>query len=443
MSTDDDAIDPGLRRTARLLRRVTPRTPEGYRRQARVLNAVTARRRTPGVGSSRVRGDVEVAQRWTTRRDGTPLRLLLVRPAVPRRGVAGVVWIHGGGYAIGTPEQSRATARRLVAATDCVVVLPDYRLSTRAPYPAALDDCYDALLWLRAHAGELGVADDQLVVGGESAGAGLTVAVALRARDRGEVAVAFQLPLYPMLDDRPTASSRDNHAPVWNTATNEGAWDLYLGDLRGGEVPAEAAPSRAADLGGLPPTLTFVGDVEPFHDEVVDFVRRLEAAGVPVLHRVYRGAFHGFDLVAPSARLSREARAFLLDGFRAFSAAHRTPQPGPAAGHGGAAVGRGLTVPASDRLQRLVGPPPGTLELGRDRAATAQRRQEAAGEGDHLPGQVPVVDGAGDEGGGVAEGGPQRPAQPAHQDGVALLHRLALRPCTSPAGPCRASTSAR
>jgi acetyl esterase/lipase len=320
-------VDPGLRRAARLLIRLTPRTPEGYRRQARVLNALARRPRRPGRTSSRVRGDIETAQRWGTRRDGSPLRLLLVRPAVPRDGATGVLWIHGGGYATGTPEQSRATARRLVAATNCVVVLPEYRLSTEAPYPAALDDCHDALMWLRDHAVELGVAEDQLVVGGESAGGGLTAALGLLARDRGEVAIAFQVPIYPMIDDRPTASSRDNHTPVWNTATNDAAWDLYLGDLRGGDVPAYAAPARATDLAGLPPTLTFVGDIEPFHDEVVDHVARLRAAGVPVTSHVYPGAFHGFDLVAPAAPISRRARAFLLDGFRDFTATHRAPQP--------------------------------------------------------------------------------------------------------------------
>ena len=321
------AVDPGLRRTARLWRRLTPRTAAGYRRQVAVMNALTTRRRRAGATTSRVRGAVEVGRRWTTRRDGQPLRLLVVRPAVPRTGVPGVLWIHGGGYAIGAPEQSRATAERLVAATDCVVVLPDYRLSTRAPYPAALHDCYDALLWLRDHAGELGVADDQLVVGGESAGGGLTAAVALLARDRGDVAVAFQVPLYPMIDDRPTASSRDDDAPVWNTATNEAAWDLYLGDLRGGDVPATAAPARATDLRGLPPAITFVGDVEPFHDEVLAHVAALRDAGVPVTSRVFAGAFHGFDIVAPSAPVSREARAFLLDAFRDAVATHRAAQP--------------------------------------------------------------------------------------------------------------------
>jgi acetyl esterase/lipase len=327
MSRSRYPFDPGLERVGRLLSGLTVDTPAGFKRQVRVSQVLTRRRRRPGRESSRIHGDVEVAQRWATRRDGSPLRLVLVRPAVPRRGVPGVLWMHGGGYAMGTPRSGMSTAKRLVAASNAVVVLPDYRLSIEAPYPAAPDDCYDALLWLRDHADELGVADDQVVVGGESAGGGLTAAVTLMARDRGEVAVAFQMPLYPMIDDRPTGSSRDNWTPVWNTNTNNAAWDLYLGELRGGDVPAYAAPARATDLVGLPPTLTFVGDIEPFHDEVVDWCQRLRAAGVPVSYEVYPGAFHGFDLIARSAPVSREARAFLIDGFRDFLSRYRAPQP--------------------------------------------------------------------------------------------------------------------
>lgn len=325
-----DQFDPGLRRAARIAGRLTPGTRQGFQRLVQVSTAVGAvvpRRRGTPARKARVRGDVEVGGRWATRRDGSPLRMVVVRPVVPRPDATGVLWIHGGGYALGSPEISVPTARRLVAATDCVVVLPDYRLSTRQPYPAALDDCYDALLWLRDNADDLSVAVDQLVVGGESAGGGLTAAVTLLARDRGEVAVAFQVPLYPMIDDRPRPSSTGNRSPVWNSATNDAAWDLYLGDLRGGAVPPYAAPARADDLTGLPPTLTFFGDREPFRDEIVDYVTRLEAAGVPVLAQEFAGAFHAFDLMSPNAPVSRRARAFLLDGFRHFSATYRADQP--------------------------------------------------------------------------------------------------------------------
>lgn len=253
---------------------------------------------------------------------GGTLRARVYRPLVangaPRPGpLPALVWLHGGGYAIGVPELDHAMLKRFLVTSPCVVVAPDYRLSIDAPYPAALDDGYDALLWTKAHATELGVRTDQLFVGGNSAGGGLTAALTLLARDRGEVNVAFQMPLYPMLDDRMThPSAVNNTAPVWDSKLNLWAWKLYLGDRFGGEVPAYAAAARATDYRGLPPTATFVGDQEPFLDETVEYVRRLREAGVSVDFKVYPGCYHGFDAVAPQADVSKRALAFLMGAYK-------------------------------------------------------------------------------------------------------------------------------
>lgn len=327
---DVSQYDPDLRRAAALMGLVTPHSARSHRLQVRVVNAVSAAGRalrpTPAVKD--LGGGVEQLQRWLPRRDGGRTRALVVRRQRGGTPSAAVLWIHGGGYAVGSPEMSVGTARRLVDATGCVVVLPDYRLSVVEPYPAALDDCYDALVWLRDHAAGLGARDDQLAVGGESAGGGLAAATCLLARERGEVAVAFQVPLYPMIDDRPTPSSTGSTAPVWSSVTNDAGWDAYLGPLRSSaSVPATAAPARAEDLRGLPPVLTFVGDAEPFHDEVVTWTERLREAGVRVESRVYPGCFHAFDLMAPRARVSREATAFLVEGFTRWCAELSAPQP--------------------------------------------------------------------------------------------------------------------
>ena len=195
------------------------------------------------------------------------------------------------------------------------VVMPAYTLATRAPYPAALEDCYLALKWMKEHARELGINSRQLFVGGDSAGGGLTAAVCLYARDKGEVNIAYQMPLYPMLDDRMiTASSRNNDAPVWNTPSNEAAWSLYLEGIE--EVPIYAAPARAENLRGLPPACTYVGTIEPFHDETVDFVNRLRAQGVEVAFREYEGCFHAFDMMGAGTGIGKDACAFLLENFR-------------------------------------------------------------------------------------------------------------------------------
>jgi acetyl esterase/lipase len=302
-----DMIDPQLRLKGAIFRRLAGSAgPEDLlkrsRRAGRLLPLTRRFAKAPGI---RVRDE------WIERPDGSRLRVVVAGPLDPQPEAPGLLWIHGGGYVLGSPDQDLAVLAQLIGQTDAVIVAPAYRLTTQAPYPAALDDCYAALLWLRDHAGSLGVRPDQLAVAGNSAGGGLTAAVTLRARDLGEVAVAFQMPIYPMIDDRGTASSRDSDAPIWDSITNRSAWQLYLGGLHGtDDVPAYAAPARATDHRGLPPTLTFVGELDPFLDETLAYVENLRAAGVPAECRVFPGAYHGFDAVVPGAEVSRRATAY-------------------------------------------------------------------------------------------------------------------------------------
>lgn len=260
---------------------------------------------------------------------GHRLRLCIYRPLEEASNTPGLLWIHGGGYALGSPEQDESFIRRFISTVPCTVVSPDYRLSVDEPYPAALDDCCAALEWMQQHAEEYGIRSDQLMVGGDSAGGGLAAAVAIRARDEGKVALACQMPLYPMLDDRMiTESSQDNNAPVWNSASNRSAWDLYLGALSGQEsVPPTAAPGRLLDFAGLPPAFTFVGSIEPFRDETVEYMENLRLAGVPVTYRVFDGCFHAFDMMCPSSQPAKEATQMLLEYFRHAAENYFVPQP--------------------------------------------------------------------------------------------------------------------
>ena len=242
--------------------------------------------------------------------DGRKIPLLILRPAAaakPREKTPGILWIHGGGYATGMAGMVyMSRALNLVKKYGAVVVSPEYRLSGRAPYPAGLEDCYAELLYMKDHADELGVNTDKLMVGGESAGGGLTVALCMLARDRGDVRIALQMPLYPMLDDRDTDSSRDNHGISWNTKRNHAAWKLYLRGVEGAPPPY-AAPARQTDYAGLPPCYTFVGDREPFYCETLTYLENLKKAGVPAHVDVYPTGFHAFDMLLPFRRISREA----------------------------------------------------------------------------------------------------------------------------------------
>ena len=259
--------------------------------------------------------------------------LLILEPKEPRKDVPGVLWIHGGGYVTGMKEMAyMSRAVDLCRECGAVVVSPGYRLALFSPYPAALEDCYAALLWLRDHAAELGVRQDQIMVGGESAGGGLAAAVSIRARDSGEVRVAFQMPLYPMLDNRDTDSSRDNHGRVWNTRRNHLGWRLYLRGNAKRDVSPWASPARLKDYRGLPPCYTFVGTGEPFRDETLAWVRSLREAGVPAECDLYDTDIHAFDMLYPELEISREASARFLDRFREACRAcpeSRTEEPHP------------------------------------------------------------------------------------------------------------------
>lgn len=245
-------------------------------------------------------------------------KLLILQPKrQPEQPQPGILWIHGGGYATGMAAMVHISrAKALVKKYGAVVISPGYRLSGRHPFPAALEDCYEALGYLAEQAAGLGCDPQKLMVGGESAGGGLTAALCMYARDRGEYRIVYQFPLYPMLDDRDTESSRDNHGISWNTSRNHKAWKFYLRQVEG-EIPAYAAPARQEDYRNLPPAYTFVGDREPFYVETLNYVENLRRAGIEAEVDVYPTGFHAFDMLLPFRRISKEAIAAFEAHYRA------------------------------------------------------------------------------------------------------------------------------
>jgi acetyl esterase/lipase len=218
-----------------------------------------------------------------------------------------VYWIHGGGYLFGSALTRDLRLERWATTFDCVVVSIDYRLAPENPYPAPLEDCHAGLCWTANHARDLGIDRARITVVGASAGGGLAAGLTLLARDRAEVAVAHQVLIYPMLDDRNvTPSSHIVGTPVWNRAANLLGWRAYLGREPGGDdVPVYAAPARATDLTNLPPTFIGVGNLDVFRDENIEFGLRLLEAGVSTELHVYPGAVHGFEVIVPSATVSQ------------------------------------------------------------------------------------------------------------------------------------------
>ena len=289
-------IHPELRFFARFTPKVTY-TERNVQLFHRLLGAMRV---------SRPPRDLRIYNEWIPRH-GNPskLRLRIYRPEPLTDPTGAMLWLHGGGYVMGKPEQDDVRCMQFVRELGLVVVSVDYRLAPGDPFPAALEDSYLALLWMASNASQLGIDPDRIAVAGASAGGGLAAALAQYAHDRPGVQPAFQLLIFPMLDDR-TVGRGDNVRcanVIWNQKSNKFGWDSYLGMPCGGEkVPEYAVPARREDLSGLPPAWIGVGTLDLFHDESLAYAQRLQEAGVPCEFYPVQGAFHGFDIF--SARLS-------------------------------------------------------------------------------------------------------------------------------------------
>jgi acetyl esterase/lipase len=281
----------------------------------------------PGLGLT------EFVDRSDREIDGTPpVSVRIHRPKVTQEDPSPcVLSIHGGGFMVGSYSMDDARFESWCGALGVIGISVDYRLAPETPYPGPLEDCYSALKWAIENSRELRIDPARLGVYGASAGGGLAAAMALLVRDRGEFSLAFQLLESPMLDDRQiTPSSRLDGLAVWSKEANEFGWKCYLGDLFGqSNVPAYAAPARALDLSGLPPTFISVGTAEALRDEDIDYAMRLNQAGVPTELHVYPGAPHGYQMFvdSPVARQSqRDSDDWLA---RTISGQNTLLQPAP------------------------------------------------------------------------------------------------------------------
>jgi acetyl esterase/lipase len=247
--------------------------------------------------------------------DGAELKLSWYRDTTAEPRGSAVLYLHGGGFIVPLLPAYDGMMRAYTKATGVPMLLVDYRVAPEHPHPTPVEDCYVALSWLADNAAELAVDPSRIAVMGESAGGGLAAAVALMARDRSGPALAQQLLIYAMLDDRTVGP--DPHLPpeylVFNYDDNLTGWGALLGSERAGEnVSPYAAPARATDLSGLPDAYIDVGVLDILRDENIDYARRLVAAGISTELHVLPGLPHGFEMIAPDAEATQRVMAHRL-----------------------------------------------------------------------------------------------------------------------------------
>jgi acetyl esterase/lipase len=268
--------------------------------------------------------DEVIADRKILREDRTiasldgdfDITLSIFKKSTHTPGGPGVYYVHGGGMVGGDRFAGVDRALEWVDLFDAVVVSAEYRLAPEHPDPAPVNDCYAGLSWTVAHAADLNVDDTRIIIVGGSSGGGLAAGATLMSRDRGDAPLAAQILIGPMLDDRnETFSSHQiDGIGVWDRASNEIGWGALLGARRGtDDVSSYAAPGRATDLSGLPPTYIDCGSAEVFRDEDVAYANAIWAAGGSAELHVWSGGHHGFDTIFPSAMLSLLARRTRAD----------------------------------------------------------------------------------------------------------------------------------
>ncbi|MGE4425517.1 MAG: alpha/beta hydrolase [Solirubrobacteraceae bacterium] len=247
---------------------------------------------------------------------GIPTRIY--EPSKRTEPLPAVVYVHGGGFVIGSIEASRLACEAIVDEVGAVVICPGYRLAPEDPFPAAPDDVYAVLHWVATTGGRIGVDVDRIAIAGYSAGGGICAAVGLMVRDRGEISLVLQAPTNACLDDRHSTPSSQSilDRRTWHRERALSQWAAYLGDASPRDLSPYAAPARADSLAGLPPTFISVGALDLLRDENLEFARRLTEAGVATEMHLYPGAFHGFEILVPGARVSRDAVAALHRALR-------------------------------------------------------------------------------------------------------------------------------
>lgn len=282
------------------------------------IGAVEARKGFNGMKNLFGEGPTNIKARDTKLDERIPVRIYRPQAVADDVVLSTVLFFHGGGWVVGNLETHDALCRRLCDQSQCMLISVDYRLAPENPFPAALDDCYDATLYVAQHADALKARVDRLIVAGDSAGGNLAAAVALKARNEKSPAIGGQILIYPVLDEMRQSQSYTDFATGYGLTKLDMEW-FWKQYTQGNSRGAYASPLQADSLEGLPPTFILTAQYDVLRDEGEAYAARLRSAGVDVrLHR-YGGMTHGFLHFATAFKQSQQASIEIAEQIRRFA----------------------------------------------------------------------------------------------------------------------------
>lgn len=225
-----------------------------------------------------------------------------------------LLWLHGGGHLAGSAQADQPYCRRLALELNMPVFNVSYRLAGTDPFPADLEDAFQAFKWLQDHAKKYNFSPEKIGVAGASAGAGLAASLAQKIRD-ANLKIAAQVLIYPMLDDRSGFEPTEGRGQfIWSAKSNRRAWNIYLNGRAGSQHLADyAAPARSTDLAGLPATWIGSGSLDLFYPENLEYISKLHEANVEVESCLIEGMYHGADAMLPLAADSKKFWNSMID----------------------------------------------------------------------------------------------------------------------------------
>jgi len=289
-------------------------TPQQARQQPTFKDAVNSLLNKNGIAPPQPK--VTKSERMIPGAGGVPIRVVLYTPNGASPTAPVIVYYHGGGWVIGSPEVYEYSTFALAQNTGAVVVSVDYRLSPENKFPTAHEDAYAAYKWVKEHAATISGNPAKVAVAGESAGGNMAVTVSMMARDRGLGLPVHILSVFPVANNdlfTPSYNQYANAKPLNRPAVQYFVAN-YFNSPADGDSPLISLVD-VANLSGLPPTTIIAAEIDPLQSEGMQLRDKLQSVGVPVTYKLYEGATHeffGMYAIVPEAAQAQELAAVQL-----------------------------------------------------------------------------------------------------------------------------------